>query len=129
MCLSQEVCNTQEHVQAKLCLPSWSPSACACSLKDNLSFVHMQQPTSLFGQPFGQILGSIQSLQPVTLVLLNGCKGAEDLFLCCFLNNECIEILGEAVAIYHVSPNTSLSSYELLVLSYQASQWNGKNSR
>lgn len=124
MCLREQACNTQEHVQAKLCLqdsPARAPvhvPACPgiiCHLH------HTQQPTSLFGQPFGQILGLVRALQPVTLALLNGCKGAENLFLCCFLNNECVEIPGKAGATHHVSQNTSQSSYEMMVLPYLAS--------
>lgn len=119
MCLRQQACNTQEHVQAKLWLqdsPARAPVHVPACSRIICHLYNMQQSTSLFGQPFGQILGSIQSLQPVTLVLLNGCKEADDLFLCCFLNNECVEILGKTGAIYCVSQNTSQSSYALMIL-------------
>lgn len=95
-------------MQAKLCLPD-SPARApvhvpACS-RIICHLDNMQQSTSLFGQPFGQILALIQPLQPVTLVLLNGCKAAGNLFLCCFLKSGCVEILGKAGAIHHVSKN------------------------
>lgn len=82
MCLRQPACNTQKHVQAKLCL-TYPPAralvhASACS-RMIWHLCNTWKSPSLFGQSC-QILVSIQSLQPVTLLLLHGCKGVEDLF-------------------------------------------------
>lgn len=85
ICLMQLACNSEKRVLAKLHLtypPARDPVCASACLRIIWLLCNMQQSTSLSGQSFGQILVSIQSLQPVTLLLLHGCKAIEDLFLC-----------------------------------------------
>jgi len=77
MCLMQLTYNTQQHVLAKLCLtypPARAPVHAPACLRTIRRLCTTQQPTSLSGQSFGQILVSIHSLQLVSLLLLHGCK-------------------------------------------------------
>lgn len=72
-----EVCASQTvpHIS-----PSQSPNACLS--ENSLAFVQYEAIKQVIGQSVGQILVSIQCLQPVSLMLLHRYKGVEDLSLC-----------------------------------------------